>query len=330
MKKEIGKYIAIFLGIVCIILAIALFYIKISSVNAQTADNDLREKIEEEISFLDSNITDVMNKINNITVIKYKVYTREINDINNSSSQSSSGSSSEESQGSSQSQSGQEGGQGGSSSSQGQEQGSSNQSSSQGQGESQTQNNSTTVSELVPDTTLENNNQETDWKEISYSVEKIYSTWPTINLDFQKQGISAEIINSFSLSMDGVIQSIKNKDKKNTLINLFNMYINIPKYASSITSDNNKLNLYNTKLNILNAYTLVSTDDNWNNAISSITSAKSYFSSIISSENNNEDKKNSLQKTYVLIEDLERIAQINDKDIFYMGYKNIMQALETM
>lgn len=329
MKKEIGKYIAIFLGIVCIMLAIALFYIKISSVNAQTADNDLKEKIEEEISFLDSNITDVMNKINNITVIKYKVYTRKIND-KDSSSQSSSGGSSEESQGGSQSQSGQEGGQEGGSSSQGQEQGSSNQSSSQGQGESQTQNNSTTVSELVPDTTLENNNQETDWKEISYSVEKIYSTWPTINLDFQKQGISTEIINSFSLSMDGVIQSIKNKDKKNTLINLFNMYINIPKYASSITSDNNKLNLYNTKLNILNAYTLVSTDDNWNNAIASITSAKSYFSSIISSENSNEDKKNSLQKTYVLIEDLERIAQINDKDIFYMGYKNIMQALETM
>ncbi len=329
MKKEIGKYIAIFLGIVCIMLAIALFYIKISSVNAQTADNDLKEKIEEEISFLDSNITDVMNKINNITVIKYKVYKRKIND-KNSSSQSSSGGSSEESQGGSQSQSGQEGGQEGGSSSQSQEQGSSNQSSSQGQAESQTQNNSTTVSELVPDTTLENNNQETDWKEISYSVEKIYSTWPTINLDFQKQGISTEIINSFSLSMDGVIQSIKNKDKKNTLINLFNMYINIPKYASSITSDNNKLNLYNTKLNILNAYTLVSTDDNWNNAIASITSAKSYFSSIISSENSNEDKKNSLQKTYVLIEDLERIAQINDKDIFYMGYKNIMQALETM
>ena len=170
MKKEIGKYIAIFLGIVCIILAIALFYIKISSVNAQTADNDLREKIEEEISFLDSNITDVMNKINNITVIKYKVYTRKINDINNSSSQNSSGSSSEESQGGSQSQSGQEGGQGGSSSSQGKEQGSSNQSSSQGQGESQTQNNSTTVSELVPDTTLENNNQETDWKENIFNL----------------------------------------------------------------------------------------------------------------------------------------------------------------
>ncbi len=336
MKKEIGKYIAIFLGVVCVLLAIALICIKVSSVNAQTMEQDLKDKIEEEISFLDSNITEVMNKVNNITVIKYKVYTREINE-----GDSSSDSSSKESQGNSQGQSEQssnqeEGssGQGSSSSSQGQ--GESNQNSSQGQGSSQqgsqgqSQNNSTKVSELVPNATLENNNQETDWKEISYSVEKIYSTWPTINLDFQKQGISSEIINNFSLSMDGVIQSIKNKDKKNTLINLFNMYINIPKYASNINLDSEKINLYNTKLNILNAYTLVSTDDNWNNAIASITSAKSYFSSIVSAINNNEEKKNSLQKTYVLIEDLERIAQINDKDIFYMGYKNIMQALETM
>lgn len=348
MKKEIGKYIAIFLGIICIILAIALIYIKVSSVNAQTADKDLRDKIKEEISFLDSNIADVMNKINNITVIKYKVYNREINEeqSNNSSSQSSSGGSNEESQGGSQSQNGQGSSsqEGSSSTSGGQEQGggSSQNSSSQGQGQSsnqqgsqngnqgQSQSNSTTVSELVPDVTLENNNEETDWKEIAYSVENLYSTWPTINLDFQKQGISSEIINSFSLSMDGVIQSIKNKDKKNTLINLFNMYINIPKYASSISLDNNTLNLYNTKLNILNAYTLVSTDDNWNNAIASITSAKSYFSSIISTENSDENKKNSLQKTYVLIEDLERISQINDKQIFYMGYKNIMQALETI
>ena len=283
-----------------------------------------------------------MNKINNISVIKYKVYTREINESSDSS-QSSSGSSGGQSQGSSdssssqsQGQSGQEGGSSGQQSSGGQGQGgsqtsqgqNSNQQESQGQGQGQS--NSTKVSELVPNATLEGNNEETDWKEISYSLEKIYSTWPTINLDFQKQGISSEIINNFSLSMDGVIQSIKNKDKKNTLINLFNMYINIPKYASNINLDSEKINLYNTKLNILNAYTLVSTDDNWNNAIASITSAKSYFSSIVSAVNHDEEKKNSLQKTYVLIEDLERISQINDKDIFYMGYKNIMQALETM
>ena len=75
---------------------------------------------------------------------------------------------------------------------------------------------------------------------------------------------------------------------------------------------------------------MVSNNDNWNNAVDSITSAKSFFSNIISTEDLNEDKKNSMQKIYLSIEDLERITQINDKEIFFMGYKNVMQELETL
>ena len=36
MRKNIGKYIAIILGIICIILLITLIYIKVSSVNAKS------------------------------------------------------------------------------------------------------------------------------------------------------------------------------------------------------------------------------------------------------------------------------------------------------
>lgn len=322
MKKEIGKYVAIFLGIICVILAITLICIRVSSVNAQSGTSNLTEKLSEEISFLDSNITEIMNSMNNITVIKYKVYTKEINESesSNSSSQKQNSGESEQSQEASDS-----GGQSSESDSSSQESGSSQDSS-----KNQSKENSTTVSELVPDTTLEKNSYDPDWQEISFLVERIYSTWPTINLDLQKQGIANELINSFALSLDGVVQSIKNKDKNNTLINLFNMYINIPKYSSSINDDSFKINMYNTKLNLLNAYVLVSTDDNWNNASASVTSAKSYFSGILSSDNSQEDRKNTLQKTYLIIEDLERITQINDKDIFFMGYKNVMQELETL
>ena len=317
MKKEIGKYIAIILGIICVILAVALICIKVSSVNAQEQDKDLREKISEEIKYLDSNITDIMNKMNNITVIKYKVYTKEINEPQKekSSKSSSEGQQSEQSNE-------------GNSESSGQSEEGSNQE--QQNSQSQSMENSVTLSELVPNVTLGQNSQEVDWEQISFMMENIYSAWPSINLDLQKQGISAELISSFSLSMDGVIQSIKNKDKNNTLINLFNMYISIPKYSSSISEDNFTQNKYNVKLNILNAYTLVSTDENWTNVVNSITSAKSYFSNIISTENSDENRKNSLQKLYLLIEDLERISQINDKDIFYMGYKNVIQELETL
>ncbi len=320
MKKEIGKYIAFILGIVCIILAITLICIRISSVNAQTSDKNLKEKISEEISYLDSNIIELMNKMNNITVIKYKVYNKKINE--SEENKSSSESSNKQSQESSQSQS--------DSSSQNSEDNSSSQDSqskNQGNNSSENKASSETLSELVPSSILNVNYDEVDWENISFLIEKIYSTWPVINLDLQKQGISNELINTFSLSMDGVIQSLKNKDKKNTLINLFNMYINIPKYSASINDDMEKQNIYNTKLNILNAYILVSTDNNWNNVITSVSTAKNYFSNIIASNNN---QKEDLQKKYVILEDLERIAQINDKQIFFMGYKNVMQELENI
>lgn len=313
MKKEYGKYIAIILGIICIILIITLISIRLSNVNAQSENLNLKQKISEEISYIDSNIIEIMNKLNNIDVIKYKVYTKEINESQDNASNSTQNSSqetqdseSEKSEGDSQnSSSSQEGSQSNSS-------------------ENQTKS-PTTISELVPNTSLSQGSQEPDWEQISFQMEKIYSTWPTINLDLQNQGITNELISNFSLSMDGVVQSIKNKDKNNTLINLFNMYINVPKYSSSINEDDNEQNLYNTKLNILNAYVIASTSDKWSDVTISITSAKDYFSKIVSNEN----KKASLQKCYVIIEDLERISQINDIDIFFMGYKNVMQELET-
>lgn len=118
MKKEIGKYLAILLGCICIILTIILIYIKSSTVSAQTDTKNLKSKIEEELSYLDSNIIKVMNKLNNITVINYKVYTREINEPSNSQQSNSSQESSQGgSSGSSQSSSGNESnsGQGGNS-----------------------------------------------------------------------------------------------------------------------------------------------------------------------------------------------------------------------
>ena len=295
MKKEYGKYIAIVLGIICIILIITLISIKLSNVNAQSEGINLKQKISAEISYIDSNIIEIMNKLNNIDVVKYKVYTKEINESQNSSKNSTQQSENSENEGSG-----------------GEEKGNSSQS----QNSSNETQSQTTVSELVPNEILTQNDQEPDWEQISFLMEKIYSTWPTINLDLQNQGITNELISNFALSMDGVIQSIKNMDKNNTLINLFNMYVSIPKYASSINEDDNKQNLYNTKLNILNAYVIVTI---------SIASAKDYFSKIILNENN----KISLQKCYVIIEDLERMSQINDINIFFMGYKNVMQELET-
>ncbi len=329
MKKETGKYLAILLGIICLILAIILICVKVMAASDKSSEKDLNNKIEEEIRYLDSNLIKLMNKLNNITVINYKVYTKEINEPNssseggesgkgNSSSSMQEGNSSSGSSSDSQQQSGEGSGQGGGSQSQ------NGSSSSTGSSES------IAISELIPNTILSSNNDEPDWVELAYLLENIYSTWPTINLDLQQKGISNEMIEGFSLSMNGAIQSLKNQDKNNTLINLYNMYINLPRYIMAITNDAKKINLYNTKANILNAYVLVATTDKWNDITSSIIEAKNSFNSILTSENDDKNEKINMQKTYVIMEDLERASKLNDKDIFLIGYKNIIQQLETM
>jgi len=285
MKKETGKYLAILLGIICLILAIILIYVKVMAADNKASEKDLNNKIEEELKYLDSNLISLMNKLNNITVINYKVYTREINDSSSNSAESSGKGNSSSSMQEGNSSSGESSGQ----SQQGG--GSSGQGSSGGQGGSQSQNGSNsstgsskpiTVSELIPNTIL-SNNSETDWTELAYLLENIYSTWPTISLDLKEKGIAVDMIDSFSLSMNGAIQSLKNQDKNNTLINLYNMYINLPKYIISITNDAGKVNLYNTKANILNAYVLATTSDKWNDITNSIIEAKNNFNTILTS-----------------------------------------------
>ncbi len=332
MKKETGKYLAILLGIICLILAIILIYVKVMAADNKASEKDLNNKIEEEVKYLDSNLISLMNKLNNITVINYKVYTREINDSSSNSAESSGKGNSSSSMQQGNSSSGESSGQsqqGGGSSGQGSSGGQGGSQSQNGEGSSSGSSKPITVSELIPNTIL-SNNSETDWTELAYLLENIYSTWPTISLDLKEKGIAVDMIDSFSLSMNGAIQSLKNQDKNNTLINLYNMYINLPKYIISITNDAGKVNLYNTKANILNAYVLATTSDKWNDITNSIIEAKNNFNTILTSENNDRSEKNNLQKTYVIMEDLERASKLNDKDIFLIGYKNVIGQFQTM
>ena len=77
-------------------------------------------------------------------------------------------------------------------------------------------------------------------------------------------------------------------------------------------------------------FVLAVTGDRWNDITNCITNAKGYFSSIISADESDEKRKTALQKAYVIIEDLERMSGLNDKEIFFMSYKNVMQELETL
>ena len=123
--------------------------------------------------------------------------------------------------------------------------------------------------------------------------------------------------------------NIKNEDKTASLISLAKLYAYIPKY-SSISSKNTKVNaMYATKSNILNAYSAIE-QNNYNLVKTELANAEQSFMPIINNISSNTKNQTSINKSYILIKELQNINQNMDKDIFYIKYKNLMQELNNI
>src|SRR5574344_854206 len=346
MKKNINKYVIGILSIVVVVLIFVLIFTFINS-NKKTMNNtaDLQQKVSTEIEYLDFNTINIMNKLNNITILKYKVYTKDINTEQNKEdvsskaqyleSQSNNGSSSSNQEsnsnknnngnsqtGSSSSQS--SGQDNSSSSSQGSEGNSSQSNSSNQNNSSNTQSGTSsnlTTSKLVPNVSSWNVSlTDNDWSDITYSIENLYSGWPVIYLDLQKLDVPNDKITQFGTSLNGAIQSINSKDKNSALINLNNMYGLLCIYEEYVTSDQYQLGLLNTKAYILNSYVLSQTQ-NWKDMTVSIANAKTNFDSVINSVDDNDTRKTNLEKMSIILNELQSSVALNDINIYYINYK---------
>ena len=123
--------------------------------------------------------------------------------------------------------------------------------------------------------------------------------------------------------------NIKNEDKTASLISPAKLYAYIPKY-SSISSKNTKVNaMYATKSNILNAYSAIE-QNNYNLVKTELANAEQSFMPIINNISSNTKNQTSINKSYILIKELQNINQNMDKDIFYIKYKNLMQELNNI
>ena len=310
MKRQISKYVLILLIIVCLIMLGFLIYLKFFSSTENKEYSILKSKAEGEMIYLDSTIIQLLNKVNNISYSRYDITIDQINESQQQSdSESTSGGSGVESSGSES------------------EASSSSSSSSSNSSSEATNESEARISKLTQNNSLLNSNyNETNWEEIAFGIENIYTAWPTINLDMKSLNDQEEDINNFSRTLDGVAQAIKSEDKSNTLINLYNLYIILPKFLSYFSNDDATLNLYNTKAYVLSAY--ISADKgNWSEMNANISQAIKTLSNVM--EVSNYENSN-LEKSYVLLQDLQKGISLEDKEIFYLKYKLAIEELEIL
>ena len=327
MRSQYFKVFSIILTIICILLSLALILMKVSAFKNETKINDLDSKIISEVDYLDSNIVEALNKLNNISVVRYKVYSKTINKPEDKGESNSDSEQIKETEKDSKEGAEQQG--------KGESEGSEKENKSSQENsaveEAEKNSNQITVSKVIPNNSLtETSNNDIKWDEITYIYENMYSVWPTIEIDLKKIGIQDESINRFNFDLNGVAQSINSKNKNSALVNLYNLYSQLPNYLSVVTNDEFLIKNYNCREMILNSYVMADEENKWKEMSQSIAMAKNTISEITEKMSENDRRKINLEKVSTIINDLENSIVLNDKNIFYMQYKNAIQALETL
>lgn len=292
-----------------LILVISIFLLSGCDDNQLENDySDTKEKVIEEMRYLDTRIVDTLNSLNNITLENYSVSSKEITTTTQST------------QGSGQSSEGK------SETSTTNAQGSSSSSSST---ENSSKDEKVSVSEMEREAVILTDVNDVDWKNIKNQIELINSFWAIIAIDLYSFNVNNEDITGFNTALDKAILSIKDENKEEALTNLTEMYSYIPRYLKAISAENSIQNIYQTKEHILRAYSLVEKDD-WGTITTSVNEARNSFNNIMSDTDYTNKNKYKVDKAYILINDLISAIPNNDATMFYMKYKNVIQALNVM
>lgn len=304
MKKfKITAYIFL----ITIILVIgAIIFVKANEDGEKTQ----KQKALTEIKYLDAKLEDLFNEMNNISMRNYKVYTSNIEqtkkESSNTSSENSSSSDSENSKSSNQTTSNEQGG--------------NNQSN---EDEKKLKNYTMQQKGILTNTDV------IDWDKVKNEVELIYTSIPAITLDLYALNINQDEILNFNRQFDNLTVLVKNQNKEETLRELAKMYQYIPKFANTIIDDVIYKTVLNVKSNIFLAYSKLDSK-NWNEISDDVKNAINIFSQLLNANVINMNNQTTINKVYVMLNELQNAINVKDEEVFLIKYKNLLEEINNM
>ena len=184
-------------------------------------------------------------------------------------------------------------------------------------------------SNVVTNNILNANKNKIDWNKLKSEIENMYSAWPTIIMDLTTLNVNKDNLLKYNSILDQITKGFENEDKESSLIHLADLHNLLGLYIKEFESDNKEVSLLDVKTNILYSYSFVSTET-WDKVIEYMSKAKKEFSNIINNQINNVNDIDVINKSYILINELEKNSNNKDKNIFYINYINLMQELENI
>lgn len=302
--------------LICVILILIIIgsVVLASFIKAKNRNNDGqgKDKAISEVKYLETKLTALLNSMNNIKYENYKVITSKIdeNDIKDTTKSSDKNDNSNIGDEKSKTQDKAQASGNGESDSNSQKQGNTNKYS---------------VERI---SSMSTTSGSVDWSKIKNEIEVLYSIVPTITLDLYDLDTDKNEILKFNTELDNLTAVVKKEDKEKTLVELAKLYSFLPKYLEQVSTNEVYTNVINTKAYVVAAYSIVETE-NWNQVIEYINKAIESYSKVLN--NVTEDTKMyNVNRGYILLNELQNAANIKDKEIFLIKYKNLLEEFNSI
>lgn len=321
-KHKIRAYI--FLAIF-VILVVSFGAYRVMSVNKEGDKKEIGEKVATEKKYIDERLTEIFNQMNNI---KYESYKISINTVNPSTQEETNQQNSQNAEG--ENQTGQESENTGKS-----EKGSDSKSadSSETGGKSNSEGENSTETEQkkyqLQEEGILTQKEDIDWQVVKNNIEKMYVSIPTITLDLYQTNVNDENILNFNTEFDNLTKIVQNENKTGTLNQLCKIYEIYVKFVEESDSSEQEKTVAKTKLNIFKAYSNLD-EEKWEEVSKYMKSASEEFSKLMTSLDMKEQKQYSINKSYIMINELYKATNIKDPKIFLIKYKNTLEELKNI
>lgn len=291
---------------IIIVVIIIFMYQTISKENGK----DAKEKTLAEVEFIEVKLVGLLNKMNNIEVRNYNVSVTEITqkksleNENNTANETSKSADKENND-------------------KANEKGDT--SSEQKTNDKESENQQNEKFQLKATGVL-TRNEDIDWKQVKNDVEMLYSSIPTITLDLYQMQVAQEDILNFNKEIDILTLAIQKNSKEETLKSLSTIYEYIPKFIEKTTNDNLIKAITKTKSDLFKSYSQLDRK-NWQEISEMIKKAVDNFSQLLTDTKIDSNKQYTINKVYVMLNELQNAVKVQDINVFLIKYKNILEEM---
>jgi len=171
--------------------------------------------------------------------------------------------------------------------------------------------------------------KDVNWELIKSRTENLYSIWSTVSIDLAELNVSQDKINAFNTALNQVTLEIKNENKSEGVQKFVDLYGNVLEFYNSFDNNMsaNDKRLKEIKYNIIIAYENVEIDK-WDEARIFVEEAQRKNIEILS---NLEDTNSfNIKKINIILNQIYSSLDTQDKDIFYINYKNLIEEINLM